>query len=132
MIESILHYFNNPFTNITSMIGLTFVIVGYIMYLFPPKKINSFYGYRTIRSMKNQESWVFAQRYSAKEMMKLGAVLILIASISIVFNFEPYTGKSIALGIVILAIILLFLRVERAIKTKFPKKELHSLENKNN
>lgn len=38
---------------------------------FPPKKINSFYGYRTHRSMKNQETWDAANNYSLKTIVRL-------------------------------------------------------------
>ncbi|PWB20750.1 hypothetical protein DCO46_20195 [Flavobacterium sp. HTF] len=33
--------------------------------IFPPKSINSFYGYRTSNSMKSQAKWDFAQKFSA-------------------------------------------------------------------
>ncbi|MFF2912422.1 SdpI family protein [Paenibacillus sp. NPDC057934] len=40
----------------------------------PPKKINSLYGYRTKRSMKNQLLWDEANRYSAELMIRYGLV----------------------------------------------------------
>jgi uncharacterized membrane protein len=40
----------------------------YFIY-YPPKGINSLYGYRTFRSMKNQENWNFANKLSAKYML---------------------------------------------------------------
>ena len=51
--------------------GLIFLIAGYIQHRFPPKKINHLYGYRTSASMKSQESWDFAQEYSAKKVIKI-------------------------------------------------------------
>lgn len=49
-----------------------FMAISVIFKLFPPKKINSFYGYRTTRSVKSQQAWDFAQRYSAKKMIMAG------------------------------------------------------------
>jgi len=47
--------FDNPLFLIPSTSGLIFILAGFIMLKFPPKKINSLYGYRTSSSMKNQE-----------------------------------------------------------------------------
>ena len=46
--------------------GIAFLIVGLVLFVFPPRKINNLYGYRTSRSRRDIESWNFAQRYSAK------------------------------------------------------------------
>jgi uncharacterized membrane protein len=59
------------------LIGLIILIVGYAMKRFPPKRINSLYGYRTAASMKNQQTWDEANNYSAKLMIKAGLVAIL-------------------------------------------------------
>lgn len=45
--------------------------------LFPPKKINRFYGYRTRLSMINQDTWDFANRFSANTLL-IGAVAYLL------------------------------------------------------
>lgn len=49
--------------------GLVCLIVGLVFLRFPPKKINSLYGYRTTRSQRDIASWNFAQRFSAKAMV---------------------------------------------------------------
>ena len=61
-----------PFT-----VGLVFLAAGLIQRFFPPKKINSFYGYRTTNSMKSQPRWEFAQQYSSGLMMLAGFFLLL-------------------------------------------------------
>ena len=45
---------------------LVLVAVAVAFWIWPPKKINMTYGYRTTRSMKSQSAWDFAQKYSAK------------------------------------------------------------------
>ena len=57
--------FDNPLFLIPVMTGVIFIVAGWIMMKFPPKDINSLYGYRTKNSMKNKERWAFAQKYSA-------------------------------------------------------------------
>ncbi len=54
--------------------GLVFVAAGLAMRWFPPKGINYYYGYRTKRSMRDEQSWNVAQDYSASLSIKLGAL----------------------------------------------------------
>ncbi|MFN7013015.1 MAG: SdpI family protein [Bacteroidia bacterium] len=61
-----------------SIISLVFLLGGVITLIFPPKKINSLYGYRTSRSMKSIEAWVVANRFSSKVMIVGGIDLFLI------------------------------------------------------
>ena len=111
--------FENPLFLIPSMSGLIFMLAGFIMLKFPPKKINSLYGYRTNSSMKNQERWDFSQKYSATEMIKLGALLVLSSIIGLIYNPESKIGMFLGLGLMILMVVFLIVRVEKAIKNKF-------------
>ena len=116
--------FENPLILIPVITGLIFVIAGFVMLKFPPKKINGLYGYRTKSSMKNQERWDFAQNYSAKEMMKLGFVLALTGLFGFLFEPQEMVGMIIGLGLMILMVILLIVRVESAIKKKFEENQI--------
>lgn len=101
------------------IVGSIFIIVSLITQVFPPKNINLLYGYRTKSSMKNQATWDFAQKYSAKKMMHIGFFLIVFSSCKfilgdkyeILLNFVP----------LFLALLLLFFLTEKAIKDKFKK-----------
>lgn len=99
--------------------GPIFIVAGLMMHFFPPRKINSLYGYRTPNSMENQKRWEFAQKYAAKELIKLGAILSVASALG--FWFEPGEDASIyfGLGLMILIIVILFVRVEKAIKNRF-------------
>ena len=112
----------NPLINITLFGGLIFMVAGFLMYIFPPKDINSLYGYRTSSSMENKEKWNFAQNYSSKEMMKLGFFLSLSCFLSLITDFDNFINMWIGLGLMILIVILLWLRVEKAIKIEFKGK----------
>jgi len=59
------------------LIGVLFIIIGYLQKNYPPKQINRFYGYRTPASIQNQQTWNEANRYSAEYMMKCGVVLLI-------------------------------------------------------
>lgn len=112
---------NNPLILVPLLVGPIFIIVGVIMTIFPPKNINMLYGYRTQRSMKNQERWDFAQKYSANQIIKLGTLLLFTTVIGLLFNPSENLGTTIAIGIMIAIIVLLFIRVEKAIKNRFPE-----------
>ena len=67
------------------IITLIFTVVGVVFWMYPPKKINGLYGYRTTRSCKSQEAWNFAQRYSAKLMTILGLAALIVAAAARLF-----------------------------------------------
>ena len=111
--------FDNPLFLIPFITGLVFTITGIILFWFPPKKINGFYGYRTFSSMKSQERWDFAQLYAAKELIKSGIILIVFSLIGWIYNPNENTGVVIGMGILIAVIVFLIYSVESAIKNKF-------------
>ena len=110
---------DNPLFLIPLLTGLIFMLAGIIMLKFPPEKINFYYGYRTKSSMKNQERWNFAQKYSSIESIKLGGILFLSAAIGFVYNPDEKTAVFLGLGLMIITAIILLIRVEKAIKKKF-------------
>ena len=111
--------FDNPLFLIPSSVGIIFMLAGFLMLKFPPKKINGLYGYRTSSSMKNQERWDFSQKYSSIEMIKLGALLTLSSIFGLIFKPDGKIGMFLGLTLMILMVVFLLIRVERAIKNKF-------------
>lgn len=109
----------NPLFNICFSVGLIFIAAGFVMFRFPPKKINSLYGYRTKSSMKNLERWNFAQKFSAKEMIKLGFFLMLTSLLALITNFNSTINLIIGLSLTLGGLIILFTKVEKAINIKF-------------
>ena len=53
------------------LIPLVMVIFGAIFIKTAPKKINFLFGYRTERSMKNEDTWKFAHTYLGKLWLNL-------------------------------------------------------------
>lgn len=88
-------------------LGMIFIIAGFIFKILPPKKINSIYGYRTNTSMKNQDTWNVAQKYSANSMIILG---IAYATLGFILNQliknlpTSYQGIMFFIGIIVMLI----------------------------
>lgn len=80
-----------PFTIVTLLVGCILAAIGGIALAYPPKKINKLYGYRTKASMRNQQTWEEANRYSAKQMLYCGSVLLTIGVLSFL---SPSVGKT--------------------------------------
>ena len=78
-------------------VGILFILAGAILYVFPPKKINGLYGYRTGSSMKNQQKWDFAQKYSSKIMMLTGLIFTLISPTKGLFKTNESTDLAIGM-----------------------------------
>jgi uncharacterized membrane protein len=104
-----------------SLTGPIFIVVGMIMKRFPPRKINPLYGYRTGSSMKSQDRWDFAQTYSSNEMIKSGCLLLLTSLLGLAVDLNEVSEIALGLGLMILMIVLLIVRTEKAIQRKFGK-----------
>ncbi|PFX97083.1 hypothetical protein COL41_07610 [Bacillus mycoides] len=97
------------------LIGIIFILAALILQKNPPTDINTAYGYRTKRSMKNKKLWDAGNKYSAEVMKQNGFIMILIGSvISILFRY-PHTMIAIMI-VMLLLIIRLFIRVEKKLK----------------
>ncbi|MEP5339687.1 MAG: SdpI family protein [Algibacter sp.] len=120
--------FENPFFIILISIGTIFIIGGFLMSKYPPKSINHLYGYRTSTSMKNQDIWDYAQKFSSKKMMKYGLVQTLLSLVGF-FNLLPVSLLNMFLGIGLIVILsaLMIFETESALK-----KKLRQIETKNN
>lgn len=100
------------------------IIAGRFMWKRPPKQINSLIGYRTTRSMKNDDTWTFAHEHCGKSWWKAGWIVLLP---SIIVHIPFYGKTENALGIVsmvLMAVQLIVLIVsifptERALKRAF-------------
>jgi len=111
--------FENPVFITLVLTGLIFILSGFIMKRYPPRKINHFYGYRTRASMKSQERWDFAQEYSSKELIYQGIFLSLLAVFALLFDFFPPLGLFIGIIVVLVSCFLMLMRTEKALKRKF-------------
>jgi uncharacterized membrane protein len=98
------------------LVGLVFSLAAFISIKFPPKKINGIYGYRTSRSMKSQENWDTAQRYSSRLMLKQGLVMLAIGGLLIALPIHDEVSAVISVALLIISVIVLFVQTEKKLK----------------
>ena len=89
-----------------------------------PKHPNGVYGYRTTRSMKNDETWIFAQECWGRLCWRVGWwVLILSLLVVAILQMQPVRRHGIYIGawITVQSVLTLgtILPVERALKNTF-------------
>lgn len=99
-----------------AIVGFVFALTAFITLKFPPKKINSIYGYRTSRSMKNQENWDLAQRFSSQLMLKQGLIMLLLAFILAVLPVPIEIATLISILLLLTSVINLFVQTEKRLK----------------
>ena len=90
----------------------------------PPGTINAWYGYRTARSMKNQETWDFAHETCGKLWVRLGKLSFLPALLAAALTFGRGIETVSVVSVVVvtiqtLALIGSIFPVERALKRNF-------------
>ena len=61
------------------ILPLSMVFLGRYFARRAPGNINMLFGYRTARSMKNQDTWQFAHRYFGKLWYKMGLWLLILS-----------------------------------------------------
>jgi uncharacterized membrane protein len=101
--------------------GCIFLILGAILAKFPAKKINMYYGYRTPRSMLNQDTWNVANAFSGMLMQRIGAISIFVG---VVLSLTPASLLFVAManaGLTLATAIILVVLTERKLNNEFDK-----------
>lgn len=93
----------------------------------PPREPNAWFGYRTNRSMKNQDTWDFAQRKMGEVWGRWGFVMLPLAVLAQALTLlAPDLGSMCLWSTLITAVeaallLLSMIPVERALKKTFDK-----------
>ncbi len=96
------------------------LLMSIIMYLFPSKKINYFYGYKTTKSTLNQECWDFSQRFYSLHSLWVNFLLTLTHIVLIlknVFNYQLVFGV-ISILLTFLIILITEYKLKKLIDSK--------------
>ena len=89
-----------------------------IFKFFPPKKISSWYGYRTKKSSKNIENWTFSQKFSANSGLLLSVILLIVqVLVNTIVDNEPSTRNIIGFMWLVGMIAIIYL-TENKLKNK--------------
>ena len=73
------------------LIPFTMLFFGWLPFRRTPKEINYAFGYRTKRSMRNEETWKFANRYFGKVWYRCGLISVPLSVIAIALVFGKGT-----------------------------------------
>jgi uncharacterized membrane protein len=101
--------------------GLAFIVMGMPMYYYPPKEINSLFGYRTNASMKSQERRDFAQRFCAILAMKVSIIMIIVSLLAYLVPVDSDIRQLSGVFLVIISTAYLFYSTESAITNDLNK-----------
>lgn len=67
------------------ILAIFILFLGVLLKIYPPKNINPYYGYRTIRSIKNKENWRIANKVYSDLLMKFSFSTIFLQIIFYLF-----------------------------------------------
>ena len=106
----------NPFIYVLTTNGLLFLL-SIVFWKFPPKKINNLYGYRTHRSMLNNDIWDFSNTVFNKNLIIYSGISFLGGLIFANFAITEITWQPMVL--VVLSILVCIIKTERSISDNF-------------
>ena len=100
------------------------IVLGRSFEKNPPGEINGGYGYRTTRSMRNRETWAFAQRYSGRFWVRAGRPVLAVSLVwmALLFGREADTVAHLGLlltGLQMVPFLAVIPATERALKREF-------------
>ena len=89
-----------------------------------PGKINYLFGYRTTRSMKNEDTWTFAHQYFGKLWQAAGWIMLVVSPAAMLFLLGKGDGIVGNIGglLCLLQVVVLIIPIfptERALKRTF-------------
>ena len=96
--------------------GLLFLI-SVLFWKFPPKKINSIYGYKTPKAMQNQQIWDYANTSFNKSLLIYAGISFLASLAFVTFLNAVLTWQPMAF--VFLSIIVSIVKTEKGLTENF-------------
>ena len=109
----------NSYIYVLSVNGLLF-LMSVIFYFFPPKKINSLYGYRTHRTMQNDDVWNFANSLFNTTLLKYASISFAAAMILAYLNPELMTSW-FPMAFLFFTLLVCIITTEKALNQNFDK-----------
>lgn len=79
------------------LIPIMMIGFGRIMWKHTPKDINYIFGYRTTRSMKNEDTWRFAHEYCGRLWWRIGLIMLIP---TVLVHIPFYDSSKDTIGIV--------------------------------
>ena len=107
---------NDGLTYVLTTNGILFLI-SIIFWKFPPKKINTIYGYRTPKAMLNQQIWDFANSTFNRSFIIYTGFSLLAGLLFVTFLNVKLTWQPMAL--VVLSLVASIIKTEKELKENF-------------
>ena len=106
------------------LIPCLMIVFGIVFHRKVPNQINIWYGYRTVRSMKNKDTWCFAHQHLSRTWIIVGVIMLIVSVIPmvVVIGMDDDTIGSVSLVVMTVQIVLLIVSIlptERALKNTF-------------
>lgn len=106
------------------LIPLTVFFFGFRFVKKPPERINYVFGYRTQRSMRNNETWEFAHKHIGRTWMICGNIMLPVSLVAMLFAVGGSTSLVGTVGGVLCAVQLAvmlcsIIPTERTLKKNF-------------
>lgn len=76
------------------IVGIIILIAAFFYIKYQPKRVNSYYGFRTARSMKNDKNWEYSNKLAAKYMLVVGILSLIIGVPFSVYSKSEYAGMA--------------------------------------
>ena len=97
---------------------------GKMMMVSAPNNINYIFGYRTTRSMKNQDTWKFAHEYCGRLWWRIGLIMLIPTALVHIpfYNSNEKVVGTVATIVMVVQLIVLFVSIiptEIALKKNF-------------
>jgi uncharacterized membrane protein len=106
----------SPILYVMTTNGLLFLL-SILFYKFPPKKINSLYGYRTVKAMQNQQIWDFANGIFNKNLLIYSGISLLGSVLLASFTSKELTWQPMLL--VLLSVLVSIIKTERGLSDNY-------------
>ena len=108
------------------VVPIILMMIGALTHSLPPRKINMLYGYRSPMSMKNQDTWDFAQDFFNNKIAILGVIQALLGVFAILASYILLPAHImlvayIGCGLEVASIIVLGLVTEHQLNQYFNK-----------
>lgn len=99
-------------------LGPLFFLLAKAFLVWPPRKISAWYGYRTPRSMRSQQVWDEAQRYSARAM-EWAALLTVVFQVVATRIWGGEEALLASVAFLVAALVAVVVQTERHLKELF-------------
>ncbi|MFT3918309.1 SdpI family protein [Cloacibacterium sp.] len=84
------------------------LIISIVFYIFKPKNINSFFGYRTQKSTKNVNNWNLANNISSKLLLIYSICIFVVSAVLLIANQEKYIYSTFIISFLCFVAFLIF------------------------